>query len=195
MQSKEEKQELDKRIGKRFKELIRSRGLTQQQVADAIPLSKQSISNICSGHQDITPNVSRFAEFFGVSTDYLLCRSDYKTAKEERQALRETRTDWKESFHARKALILDCIKEMGFDVREEAAEDEKPVYVISWEVNSVQYEVTVFYKDLLELIFDFDDYMRHKTRLFLHRNSDVNDSNYPPVFPDTSYSSILYRDR
>lgn len=60
-------------FGERLKELRKSKGYTQQQLADIFSLSKSSISRYEKNLQ--LPEAStlpRIAEFFGVSLDYLM---------------------------------------------------------------------------------------------------------------------------
>ena len=64
-------------IGDSFKRFRQARGLTQQQVAEALDLHKQAWQRYESGK--VIPSamvVLNLADFFNVSTDYLLGRSD-----------------------------------------------------------------------------------------------------------------------
>ncbi|MGX9931996.1 helix-turn-helix transcriptional regulator [Virgibacillus salarius] len=61
--------------GKRLKELRKQKKLTQKELGEIINVSKVSISGYESG--DRTPdtdNLKRLADYFGVSSDYLLGR-------------------------------------------------------------------------------------------------------------------------
>lgn len=61
----------------KLKTLRRSRGLTQQQLADALMLSQSMISKIERGETRIDPVLAiRFADFYDVSLDYLFGRSE-----------------------------------------------------------------------------------------------------------------------
>lgn len=71
-------------LSKRLKELRESKGLTQLQLAESINIGRVSVSNYENG--DRTPDVDliiMFADFFGVSADYLLGRSEFKNFKQE----------------------------------------------------------------------------------------------------------------
>ena len=63
----------------RLREL--SSGMTQQEIADGVGVSRQNIGQFLLGNNqpDIT-TLGKLADYFNVSTDYLLCRTDIKTA-------------------------------------------------------------------------------------------------------------------
>ena len=64
-------------IGDSFKRFRQERGLTQQQAAEALALQKQAWQRYESGK--VIPSATviiNLADFFNVSTDYLLGRSD-----------------------------------------------------------------------------------------------------------------------
>ena len=61
----------------RIKELRISHGLTQVELAKALSVSKQAVSNW--ENNNIQPSIDmlmKISDYFGVSTDYLLGRSD-----------------------------------------------------------------------------------------------------------------------
>jgi transcriptional regulator with XRE-family HTH domain len=63
-------------IGKRIERFRTEKGLTQQQVADALYVDRVTISQWENGFRDIkTGNMVSLAEYFGVSCDYLLGRT------------------------------------------------------------------------------------------------------------------------
>lgn len=64
-------------IGERIRVLRGTRGLSQVQLAQALHISKQAVSNW--ENNNILPSVEMLvvlADFFGVSTDHLLGRDD-----------------------------------------------------------------------------------------------------------------------
>lgn len=64
-------------FGKRLRELREERDMTQRQLADVINLSPSTIGMYESGRRDPdSATLRRIAEYFGVSTDYLLGRTD-----------------------------------------------------------------------------------------------------------------------
>ena len=67
-------------LDKRIKQLRLERGINQKELGDAVGVSKQSVSNWENGN--IMPSVDlliRLADIFGVSTDYLLGRTEKRT--------------------------------------------------------------------------------------------------------------------
>ena len=66
-------------FGERLKELRNSKKLTQQQLADIFYLNKSSISRYeKNGQMPENEILQKLADFFEVSIDYLLCRTDEK---------------------------------------------------------------------------------------------------------------------
>ncbi len=83
----ENKSSID-RFAQRLKTLRKERGITQQQLADGVGLSKGGLSYYENAGR--TPDISileRFADYFGVTTDYLLGRTNAQTQKAKLQAV------------------------------------------------------------------------------------------------------------
>ncbi len=60
-------------VAKRIFELLDSRDIEQQELADYLGLKKQSISEWRAGRtHSYKKHINQIAEFFGVTTDYLL---------------------------------------------------------------------------------------------------------------------------
>ena len=67
-------------FGKRFKEALKEKRLTQEQLADKFHLKKSSISRYENDKQMPEVNLLKeFADFFGVTVDYLLGSESIKT--------------------------------------------------------------------------------------------------------------------
>ena len=60
----------------RLKELRESRGLSQEQLADALNVDRTTIVKYETGASNPTRNLQKIANFYNVSTDYILCRTD-----------------------------------------------------------------------------------------------------------------------
>lgn len=78
--------------GKRLRRLRQEKKITQSQLGKIINVSKVSISGYETGERvPDTDNLKRLADFFGVTTDYLLGRSDDPrlTADQEKDAFDE----------------------------------------------------------------------------------------------------------
>ena len=61
----------------RIKDLREDSDLTQQQVADSIGITQRKYSYLETGTQPLTDEIIvRLADFYGVSTDYLLYQTD-----------------------------------------------------------------------------------------------------------------------
>ena len=64
-------------LGQRLKELRKQKRVGQKEMADLLELSLRSYQFYESGDYDPSlPNLVRLADFFQVSTDYLLGRAD-----------------------------------------------------------------------------------------------------------------------
>ena len=80
-------------FGERFKEERKRKGLTQEQLANKFFLNKSSISRYEKGNQTPEmPTLQKFADFFNVSTDYLLGRTDERNLSIEKSKLDESVT-------------------------------------------------------------------------------------------------------
>lgn len=65
----------------RMKELRKARGLTQQQIADLFHMSTRNFQKIEATNSPSYETLIRFADFYDVSTDYILGRSDDPTRR------------------------------------------------------------------------------------------------------------------
>lgn len=64
-------------LGNRLRQAREKKGWTQVYVAKLLGMTSQSLSNYERGERDPdTPLLNRLAELYGVSTDYLLGRTD-----------------------------------------------------------------------------------------------------------------------
>lgn len=73
-------------LSERLKSLRKSKKLTQKQLAEKINVTHVSISGYESGNRSPdTDTLQRLADFFGVSTDYILGRTDNPTLTPEEQ--------------------------------------------------------------------------------------------------------------
>lgn len=71
-----------------LKELREKRGLSRQQVADAIGIKKRALETYEYGERDVsTETLSKFADFYGVTTDYLLGRPEAKPPEDPIESL------------------------------------------------------------------------------------------------------------
>lgn len=69
--------------GDRIKKLREARGISQIELADRIGINNSVLSRIESGKRAVEETeINAFADFFEVSGDYILGRSDKKTSKE-----------------------------------------------------------------------------------------------------------------
>lgn len=63
----------------RLKKLREDSGLTKKEVAIKVGITERAYIAYEYGERDVsTETLSKLADFYGVSTDYLLCRSDIK---------------------------------------------------------------------------------------------------------------------
>ena len=62
----------------RIRDLREDNDLSQQKVAEAIGITQRKYSYVETGTQQLTDELlCRLADFYGVSVDYLLCRTDH----------------------------------------------------------------------------------------------------------------------
>lgn len=68
-------------FGERLKMLIKEKGIQQQELAITFNLSKQAISGYVNNTRIPNDDIKKkFAKFFNVSVDYLICNTDIKNA-------------------------------------------------------------------------------------------------------------------
>ncbi|WP_078577361.1 helix-turn-helix domain-containing protein [Salipaludibacillus agaradhaerens] len=109
--------------GKRLKILRQNKKLTQEELGKIINVSKVSISGYESGDRSPdTDNLRRLADYFDVTTDYLLGRSDHPelTAEDDEKSF-----DYYKSKIAKEFPDIDL---MFKDMESLSAEDMKEVY-------------------------------------------------------------------
>lgn len=63
-------------LAEKMKALRKERKITQEQLANGIGVERSSIGKYETGTQPSTEIIGRIADYFGVSTDYLLGRTD-----------------------------------------------------------------------------------------------------------------------
>ena len=70
--------------GKRLKELLDEKKMTQVELAELTNYTPQHIHNIIKGHRNMSREAAHtFAQILGISEEYLLCEIDNKTILEE----------------------------------------------------------------------------------------------------------------
>lgn len=67
---------LDARIGARLRELRTAKRVTGEEVANYLGLTRPQYTAFESGTQSAIRHASRLADYFAVSADYILCRTD-----------------------------------------------------------------------------------------------------------------------
>lgn len=83
-------QQTEETFSSRLKTLMKENHVTQQALAEKIEITRQAVSNY-TGAERIPDGyiLTKIADYFNVSTDYLLCRTDIKTADPEIQSVCE----------------------------------------------------------------------------------------------------------
>jgi transcriptional regulator with XRE-family HTH domain len=77
-------------IGLKIKELRVERNISQKDLATAVGMGTTAINNYENGHRvPDAETVSRFADFFNVTADYILGRSKYRDDKEREMAQKQ----------------------------------------------------------------------------------------------------------
>jgi len=88
---KSKREEYNNPFASRLRELMEIQGINQQTLADHIGVTRQAVSVYSLGIS--LPDIEKFekiADYFDVSTEYLLGRSDVKRANIAKQAISET---------------------------------------------------------------------------------------------------------
>ena len=91
-------------LKKRLKELRAEKRVTQEQLAEAVGVERSSIGKY-EGNQNIDPSVevlNALADYFGVTTDYLLGRTDfYKNSSFSASMVAEISDEYSYAFQRR----------------------------------------------------------------------------------------------
>ena len=110
----------------RLRELRDSRRMTQSVMGDAIGASQQNISkyekDICSMPVDL---VVRIADFFNVTTDYLLGRLDEKRGKNEQARINEKLDEYEdliETYSGLEKRDQEVVRAMMEEMKKRALE-------------------------------------------------------------------------
>lgn len=70
--------EIDKRIGIRLRQLRTQKGATGDDVAKFLGISRPQYTAYESGTQSAKRNADRLADYFAVSADFILCRTNIR---------------------------------------------------------------------------------------------------------------------
>ncbi len=104
----------------RIEELRVKRGWLQEDLAKLINKSRQAVSNYENENRGIdVETIHRLCDIFGVTADYLLCRSDMPTPQISAE-------DWEllEAYHAADAHIQEIVSvtlKLGIEKKESPA--------------------------------------------------------------------------
>ena len=80
----------NEKVGMRLKELRKQRGVTQQEIANALNLTRGAYTNIENGSRETNFKVlSKLADYFNVTTDYLLGKSNVPNPFNNEQTSKE----------------------------------------------------------------------------------------------------------
>lgn len=105
-------------IAKRIFELLEKRGIEQQSLADYLGIKKQNITEWKAGRtHSYKKYINKIAEFFGVSTDYLLNTENTSSPNSDEDV-------WRDLL---KTFSMDELKRLSQLSRDEASEVVKAV--------------------------------------------------------------------
>lgn len=152
---------MDKRnLTDRYADLRIEKELSQTELAAALGVSKQIISAYENGDRPLSlDNLLKYADFFGVSADYLLGRTDIKTPKINVQkicdytGLSENTVErlhgyssglWKESNDY--AKVIDLLVNDG-DIPKKDGPRKQSIMELLWEYFFAEYELLPVYFD------------------------------------------------
>lgn len=103
--------------------LIAEKGITKKEFALAIGVTPSTVSEWKSGRQSVMPHISKIADYFDVSVDYLLGREEikikladsdmsYETFREEFLKKGITDKDFDNLTEEQKNAMFDLLKEI-----------------------------------------------------------------------------------
>ncbi|WAM36578.1 helix-turn-helix domain-containing protein [Caldicellulosiruptor acetigenus] len=92
----------------RIRELRLERGLSQEELGKVLNVSGRTIGHYENGSREPSPEaLNKLADFFGVTIDYLLCRTDVRSKDEQ-----DTRNNLQTTADANKEAAADDVKEL-----------------------------------------------------------------------------------
>lgn len=110
-------------LGRRIQKLRKQKNLTQQELATVIGISRGSLSMIeIDKREPDNQTLKKFADFFNVSTDYLLGRTDDPSYQTDELSEKEL-----EEIIKKEGIMFD-----GIPLDEEDKEDIMEVMKIAW---------------------------------------------------------------
>ncbi|MBO8169056.1 MAG: helix-turn-helix transcriptional regulator [Thermoanaerobacteraceae bacterium] len=110
-------------LGRRIQKLRKQKNLTQQELATVIGISRGSLSMIeIDKREPDNQTLKKFADFFNVSTDYLLGRTDDPSYQTDELSEKEL-----EEIIKKEGIMFD-----GIPLDEEDKEDIIEVMKIAW---------------------------------------------------------------
>lgn len=115
------------KFSRRFKEERKRKGLTQKELAQKFYTDKSSISKYENGHS--MPEVSvlqKYADFFGVSTDYLLGNTD------ERKPADHVKEEYIQKYNATEAEVKELFERFNVHLDGEVLTEEDKKSVINF---------------------------------------------------------------
>lgn len=136
---------MQKKFSDMIKELRRSRGLTQEQMAEALNISSQAVSKWETGgsYPDISL-LTIIADYFGCSVDYLLCHDTSHEMEEIKAICREAEKlcDHRDALAAVVLLRTALLKHPG---------NEELMYQLAWALSGTLRESPENYEEAILL--------------------------------------------
>ena len=105
-------QEINKQIGLRLRQLRSQKGVTGDDVARFLQITRPQYTAYENGTQSAKRNADRLADYYGVSADYILCRTNIRQENKltpELNALIESYDRLNDNGKAALRLYLDFL--------------------------------------------------------------------------------------
>ncbi|ADQ06108.1 transcriptional regulator, XRE family [Caldicellulosiruptor hydrothermalis 108] len=115
----------------RIRELRLERGLSQEELGKVLNVSGRTIGHYENGSREPTPEaLNKLADFFGVTIDYLLCRTDVRSTEKQ-----DTKDKLQTPADVNKEPASDDIKELLLLAQNLQEEDLKLLKQIAKRLN------------------------------------------------------------
>lgn len=104
------KKELNPEQGNRLRECLKDKRMTQKELSEKSGYTPQHINNIIGGTRNMSQESAEiFANILEVSKEYLLCRNNYKTAKEREDFFLHVSGNYDK-------MIIDLLLALGINI-------------------------------------------------------------------------------
>lgn len=154
--------EINMKIGSRIKDLLKENGMKQKDLMEPLHCSLQNINNFINRGQKLTQyQEDVLCEIFGVSLDYLRCRTDYRSIDEEKEAANINRKFVRLADKKIAECVMRIVELKGYYFSEDSYDNIK----LTRSTDSKEFYSRIDAEIFSEFIEDVSSYINHKLEM------------------------------